>query len=154
MRLGQEIQALPRQAQLSGDVVRVVVGLLGDARGRLLVNQRPRGTHMAGAWEFPGGKQRAGESAEGALVRELAEELGIAVEQAEPFMRIEHAYPDRRVLLEIFRVRAFSGDPRALEGQALKWLSLAELESVGLLEADRPILDELGARARVSTGSA
>lgn len=135
------------------ECLRVAVGLLADGQGRLLVNQRRPDTHRAGAWEFPGGKRRHEESALEALKRELDEELGIVVERAEPFMYIEHAYEDRRVALEIFRVLAFSGEPRGREGQALRWVSLVELETIGLLEADRPIIDKLRA-APFSTDTA
>jgi 8-oxo-dGTP diphosphatase len=128
--------------------LRVAVGLLIDGQGRLLVNQRRPDTYRAGAWEFPGGKLRDGETAAQALERELDEELGIVVEGAEPFMFIEHAYEDRQVALEIFRVLAFRGEPRSREGQVLRWVALTELEKIGLLEADRPIVAKLRGELR------
>lgn len=121
----------------------VLVGLVRDARGRYLINQRGAGRHMAGAWEFPGGKRRPGEPRFDALRRELAEELGIVVETAEPFIEIVHDYPDRRVTLDVWRVSRFTGEPAPLEGQPLRWVTLDELGASGLLPADRPIVDAL-----------
>ena len=82
--------------------MRVVAAALYDAQGRVLIAERPRGTHMAGRWEFPGGKVTPGEEERAALVRELAEELGIEVWDAQPFMRLTHAYPDRDVELSLW----------------------------------------------------
>ena len=77
--------------------VDVVVGLIGDSSGRWLVNCRPPGTPLAGSWEFPGGKRQPGEAPLAALKRELDEELGIEVLEAEPVLVLEHDYPDKRV---------------------------------------------------------
>lgn len=126
--------------------IHVLVGLLQDAQGRWLVNQRRPGTHAAGRWEFPGGKREPGEPERQTLERELAEELGIVVVEAEPFMTLTHDYTDRRVLLEIWHVAAYEGEPRALESQRLRWVSAEELGAVGLLEADRPIVERIRAR--------
>ncbi|NNC63350.1 MAG: (deoxy)nucleoside triphosphate pyrophosphohydrolase, partial [Gammaproteobacteria bacterium] len=73
----------------------VVVALIRDSSGRVLVSRRRPGSHMAGFWEFPGGKRDSGEAARDALARELDEELGICVLSAEPFMSLDHEYPDR-----------------------------------------------------------
>jgi len=120
-----------------------MVGLVRDAAGRLLISQRAAGRHMAGAWEFPGGKRMPGETPRIALERELAEELGIAVEAAEPLIELLHDYPDRRVRLDVWVVHRYTGEPQPLEGQPLRWAALEELPSASLLEADRPILDAL-----------
>lgn len=133
----------------------VLVGLIADERGRILINQRRPGTHMAGFWEFPGGKLADGETPRQALDRELAEELGITVLDAEPFMQHRHDYPDRRVLLDVWRVTGYTGVPQGLEAQALAWVPAAELIGFGLLAADRPIVDALLQRRRpVSTAPA
>jgi 8-oxo-dGTP diphosphatase len=121
----------------------VVVGLIEDDAGRVLVNQRLPGRHMAGYWEFPGGKRHAGEAPLAALKRELAEELGIEVLAAEPFMRLAHDYGDRRVALSVWAVRRYSGLPRALEGQPLRWLAPAALAKLELLPADAQIVEAL-----------
>jgi len=126
--------------------VRVVAAVLHDARGRVLIAQRPPGKHMAGYWEFPGGKIAPGESSVAALTRELAEELGIAVRRCHPLLQLRHDYTDRVVELEVFVVDDYGGEPAGLEAQALRWVATAELWEQGLLPADRPIIEALGAR--------
>lgn len=98
---------------------------------------------MGGFWEFPGGKLGPGESPPDALVREIREELGVIVEAATPFMTYRHAYPERIVELHVFLVERYAGEPRGIEGQPLRWVSLAEFPSAGLLEADLPIAEAL-----------
>ena len=98
---------------------------------------------MAGFWEFPGGKRDAGERREDALARELHEELGIRIVEAEPFMQLEHSYPELHVLLDIWRVSTYVGTPKALEGQQLRWVAIADLGDSMLLPADRPIVERL-----------
>jgi 8-oxo-dGTP diphosphatase len=98
---------------------------------------------MAGRWEFPGGKINAGETELEALRRELLEELGVKLERAERMLELSHDYPGRRVELCMWRVTVYSGEPRTLDGQALKWVEPAHLASEDLLEADRPIVQAL-----------
>jgi 8-oxo-dGTP diphosphatase len=105
---------------------------------------------MAGAWEFPGGKKRPNETRLAALERELAEELGIGVVAAEPFLEISHSYPDRRVWLDVWVVGDYRGEPAPREGQGLRWATVAELADTGLLEADRPIVAALRTLAEAS----
>jgi 8-oxo-dGTP diphosphatase len=126
----------------------VVAGILCDAEGRVLIAQRPEGRHMAGGWEFPGGKRHAGESAEEALTRELREELGVEIEGLEHFMTIDHAYPDRRVIMETFLVERCLGEPQGREGQALRWCPIPQLATVGILPADMPVIAALLGRGR------
>lgn len=121
----------------------MLVGLVRDSGGRYLISQRRSGQHMAGAWEFPGGKRHPGERRFDALCRELAEELGISVTSAEPFVEIVHDYPDRQVRLDVWTVGSFSGEPIPKEGQPIRWVAVAELGGAGLLPADRPIIDAL-----------
>lgn len=124
---------------MSFPAIHVVAGVLSDADGRVLIAQRRSGTHLAGAWEFPGGKVRPGESAALALSRELREELGIEVEHAVALITLTHDYPDRTVLLEFSRVEAWRGEPRGLEGQQLRWEMPERLVAAGLLPADEPV---------------
>jgi 8-oxo-dGTP diphosphatase len=126
----------------------VVAGALFAADGRLLIAQRPAGKHMAGGWEFPGGKLDPGEDRLSGLKRELREELGVEVHAAEPLIAYEHRFAERRVLLDLWLVTEFCGQPRPLEGQPLKWITLDELDTVGLLEADRPMIPALRAARR------
>ncbi len=124
----------------------VVAAALYDATGRVLIAQRPPGKHMAGRWEFPGGKVGAGEDERDALRRELTEELGIEVRAAQPLMRLTHAYSDREVELSLWIVERYAGVPAALDGQALKWVVPAQLAHEDILEADRPFIAALGTR--------
>jgi 8-oxo-dGTP diphosphatase len=98
---------------------------------------------MAGRWEFPGGKVAAGESESAALVRELREELGIAVTGCRPFMRLSHEYDDRVVELSMWIVDVFSGEPAGLDGQGLKWVAVGRLGEEDILEADAPFVEAL-----------
>jgi 8-oxo-dGTP diphosphatase len=131
--------------------VHVLVGLIDDGAGRWLVNERRAGTHMAGRWEFPGGKRRAEETPLEALRRELDEELGVEVLEAEPLLDLVHAYPDKRVRLDVWRVLRYRGEVVPREGQRLKWATVEECAALPLLEADAPILDRLG-RLKVPIG--
>ena len=121
----------------------VVAGVLTDDAGRVLIAQRPPGKAMAGQWEFPGGKVRAGEDARTGLERELREELGVLARDMRPLIRFRHPYPEATVLLDVWEVRHYDGVATGLEGQALRWLPVAQLPDAGILEADRPILDAL-----------
>jgi 8-oxo-dGTP diphosphatase len=123
--------------------VRVVAGVLRDSNGRVLIAQRPAGKHMAGFWEFPGGKIAPGENGEQALARELTEELGVSLGSCRPLLQLRHDYVDRVVELDVFLVDDYQGEPTARETQALKWVNLSELGTQGLLPADRPIIDAL-----------
>jgi 8-oxo-dGTP diphosphatase len=123
--------------------IEVVAGILADAGGRVLIAQRPAGKALAGRWEFPGGKRDAGETPYAALVRELREELGIAVHAAERLMHYAHDYPERRVWLDVWTVGRWSGELRGLDGQALRWVEPGQLQDCDLLEADLPIVARL-----------
>jgi len=112
----------------------------------VLIAQRPEGKHMAGSWEFPGGKVEQGETLPEALHRELQEELGIDVLAAEPLMIHTHEYPDRIVNLNVYIVREFAGEPQGLDAQALAWELPETLMDKGLLPADEPIAKTLAER--------
>jgi 8-oxo-dGTP diphosphatase len=123
--------------------IEVVVGIVRDSAGRVLVNQRRPDTHLAGLWEFPGGKRHAREGRQAALARELHEELGIEVVMAEPLLTLHHDYPDRRVHLDVWSVLEYSGEPRSREDQAIAWVYPEALSSLELLPADAPIVGKL-----------
>jgi 8-oxo-dGTP diphosphatase len=120
-------------------LVHVVAGILRDAAGRVLLARRPEGKQHAGYWEFPGGKVEAGERAEAALARELHEELGIHVKVG----RARIAVPSGRILLDVYEIDSFDGDPQSREGQTLTWIEPERIERSRLPQADRPVAASL-----------
>lgn len=118
----------------------VAAAVIHGRDGRFLVSRRPQHLHQGGLWEFPGGKLEAGETAVQALQRELAEELGIQVQDAEPLIRVPWSYPDKAVVLDVWRVRRFSGTPEGREGQSLRWVSEMELAELAFPAANQPIV--------------
>ena len=135
-------------------MILVVAAALYDARGRVLIAQRPSGKHLAGRWEFPGGKVGVGETESAALTRELREELGIEVLVSRPFMRLTHSYTDRSVELSMWIVERYTGAPRGLDGQQLRWVEPGALAGEDLLEADRPFVEALRTRPPPSADNA
>ncbi|HMD74954.1 MAG TPA: 8-oxo-dGTP diphosphatase MutT [Steroidobacteraceae bacterium] len=129
--------------------IHVVAGVLTDEADRVLLAQRPEGKHLAGGWEFPGGKLEPGEKRYAALERELKEELGIEVVAARPLIRARHQYPTREILLDVWVVSEYRGEPAGLDGQALRWCARADLPAAKLLPADRPIVTALQLPARL-----
>lgn len=131
----------------------VVAAAVIDFAGRILIAQRPPGKHLAGGWEFPGGKLEPGEDRRAGLARELREELGIAPATPRPLIRVRHSYSFGEVLIDMWVVRHYKGEPRGLDGQALRWCTQDELESVELLPADGPIVAALRLPERLSQAS-
>ena len=123
--------------------LRVVAAALFDTQRRVLIAERPAGKHMAGWWEFPGGKVAAGESDAAALERELREELGIDSQPESELMMLTHEYPDRIVDLVLWKARLLRGEPRGLDGQALKWVDCQSLGAERMLPADEPFIAAL-----------
>jgi mutator protein MutT len=134
-------------------VIHVVAGAVIDAAGRVLIAQRPPGKHLAGGWEFPGGKLEPGEARATGLARELGEELGIAIRNPRPLIRVRHTYPYGEVLIDMWVIKSYSGQPRGLDGQALQWLSQENLERAELLPADGPIVRALRLPERLTQPS-
>jgi len=124
-------------------LIRVAAAVIQDAEGQVLITKRAAHLHQGGLWEFPGGKLEPGESPEQALARELREELDILPLTWEPLIRIHHHYDDRQVLLDFFRVTAFSGEAKGMEGQPLQWLSPTEMRAEMFPAADRPVISAL-----------
>jgi 8-oxo-dGTP diphosphatase len=123
----------------------VVAIALIDADDRVLIAQRPKGKQLAGLWEFPGGKVDAGERPEQALIRELAEELGIAVKEAclAPLTFASHGYADFHLLMPLYVCRRWEGFVSAREGQALKWVRARDLRDYPMPPADGPLIPPL-----------
>lgn len=124
-------------------IIDVAAGVLLSADNKILLAQRPAGKHMAGYWEFPGGKFEAGETAEQALARELQEELGVDIAGSEPLIEIVHHYPERSVRLHVRVVRDWDGEPQNLDQQALEWVAKSQLTAWDLLPADGPIVNAI-----------
>lgn len=124
------------------DEIDVVAAILWRD-GRFLAVKRPEGKPMAGYWEFPGGKVRAGESLQDALAREIAEELGLAVGRSRAFAEKRHAYEHAKVRLYFMQVEEWHGEPRALEGQDLAWMDPLEAAGRRFLPADAEVLSAL-----------
>ncbi|AIQ93381.1 MULTISPECIES: (deoxy)nucleoside triphosphate pyrophosphohydrolase [Methylobacterium] len=120
----------------------VVAVALVDVDGRVLVSERPAGKQLAGLWEFPGGKVEPGERPEQTLIRELAEELGIRVEEPclAPLTFASHAYSDFHLLMPLYVCRRWTGTPRPMEGQALKWVRPKALRDLAMPPADAPLI--------------
>ena len=118
-----------------------------DRDGRVLVQQRPPGTAMAGLWEFPGGKIEPGETPEAALIRELAEELGIEVDHAclAPACFASEPLGERHLLLLVYALRKWKGMPEARHATALRWVRPVELYGLDMPPADRPLIGLLEA---------
>ena len=102
----------------------VVACALVDADKRVLIAQRPEGKALAGLWEFPGGKIEPGERPEATLIRELHEEIGITIGEAQPWHVEMFDYPHALVRLHFCKVRRWSGEFEMREGQAMSWQQL------------------------------
>jgi 8-oxo-dGTP diphosphatase len=126
-------------------IVLVAAGALIDADGRVFITQRPDGKPMAGLWEFPGGKVEPGERPEQALIRELREELGIAVSEdcLAPLTFASHAYADFHLLMPLYVCRRWEGTVTAKEGQRLAWVRPNRLRDYDMPPADVPLISHL-----------
>ncbi len=132
----------PPLPALSDRLLPVVAVALVDADGRILLQQRPPGKSLSGLWEFPGGKIEPGETPEAALIRELAEELGISVSTAclAPATFASAPLGDRHLLLLLFVCRKWEGTPRAIEASALTWVRPVQMHALPMPPADRPLI--------------
>ena len=122
--------------------VEVAAGLVFRA-GKLLITQRPSGGHLAGLWEFPGGKREPGETFEQCLQRELMEELSIEVDVRELVESITHAYPEKTIHLRFFRAAWRRHEPQALGCAAFQWITAAQLSDYEFPAADARLLEKL-----------
>jgi 8-oxo-dGTP diphosphatase len=123
-------------------VIEVAVGLV-SRDGRYLIARRKPGVHLAGFWEFPGGKREAGETLEECLRRELFEELSICIDVPIPFQIIRHQYAEKTVELHFFHCRIETGDATAIDCTEVRWVWPHELGDFTFPPADRPIIEAL-----------
>ena len=136
---GKEIQALSWEFPL----IHAVVGILVNTVGEVLIAQRPPSKPYAGYWEFPGGKVEPGEEPFSALRRELKEELAIDVLAAYPWQQCKHAYPDKVVFLDVWKISQYQGQPCGLEGQEGRWGLPMEITSFRILEGNFQLVKQL-----------
>lgn len=120
--------------------VHVAVGVVRNHQGQILIARRSPHVHQGSKWEFPGGKLHTGESVQQALARELEEELGILVRTERPLIQIRHAYADKDVVLDVWSVEMYSGNPVGRENQPIEWREPAQLVNLDFPEANRPII--------------
>ena len=120
----------------------VVAAALVDGEGRVLIAQRPQGKQLAGQWEFPGGKVEDGETPEDALIRELQEELGIEVKRAclAPFVFASHTYDSFHLLMPLYLIRRWEGEPQRREHTAIKWVRPNDMRDYPMPPADLPLV--------------
>ncbi len=143
---GREMLPAPAVAEavrgvLPGVILVVAAVVVED--GRLLLARRREGDHLAGHWEFPGGKVDPGETPPAALVRELAEELGVRAETGAPFLFSWWEYPEKRVLILFYRCRIAEGVPEPVECAEVGWFGRPDLPGLLVPDADRAALEAL-----------
>ncbi|PUA28968.1 MAG: hypothetical protein B0W54_11250 [Cellvibrio sp. 79] len=124
-------------------LIHVAVGVIIGPDKKILIAKRPQTAHQGGLWEFPGGKVDAGESVHQALVRELQEEISISVTESAPLIQIRHHYPDKSVLLDVYSVTRFDGEPCGVEGQPICWVSPEDLNNFEFPAANKPIINAI-----------
>jgi 8-oxo-dGTP diphosphatase len=126
--------------------VHVAVGII-VFNDNFFLTKRHINAHQGGKWEFPGGKVEVGETVAQTLFRELKEEIGIEVLSCQPFLKIPHDYGDKQILLDVFIVDNYNGEPSPQEGQQGDWFSLAQLQNIDFPKANQLIVATLNARA-------
>lgn len=127
-------------------IVEVTAALIQDEAGRYLITRRRQGTHLAGLWEFPGGKRERGESLKACLRRELAEELSATFSVGEPAGTVRWEYPDRTVVVHFYWCRLESGAIEPREAQEMAWIEPERLGDYAFPPADRELVARLRAR--------
>ncbi|EPK7360792.1 8-oxo-dGTP diphosphatase MutT [Kluyvera intermedia] len=123
--------------------LQISVGIIRNAAGEIYITQRAADAHMANKWEFPGGKIEADESAEQAVIRELQEEVGIAVRSLQQFDKLEYQFPDRHITLWFWLVDGWDGEPWGKEGQPGRWVAQQNLVVDEFPPANAPIIEKL-----------
>lgn len=131
-----------RESQNNKLRINVTAGLIRK-EGKLLITRRPKGSHLAGLWEFPGGKQEPGETLEICMEREIREELGMDVRVKKLLLTVHHEYDTKAVDLHFFECETMKGSPKALDGQELRWVAPSDLKRYDFPPPDKRIVDLL-----------
>ena len=124
-------------------MLHVAVAIIKNPNQEVLVALRPPGSHQGNLWEFPGGKLESGETVFSALQREIHEEIGLRVRKAYPYIKIQHDYGDKQVLLDVWQVTEFDGEASGREGQKIQWLPPTGMKYRQFPEANRRIINLL-----------
>ncbi len=124
-------------------MINVVIGIIVNAEGKLLIAKRPMNRYAGGLWEFPGGKIEKDETTFEALQREIFEELNLQVISANPWLKFEYAYPDRTILLNVWKIETYSGTPQGAEGQEIRWVMVEQLHEYDFPAGNHLILEKL-----------
>ena len=127
----------------------VAAGLIWKEE-KLLIATRPKGTHLEGFWEFPGGKREEGENLEGCLKREIEEELSVKIRVDEPFLTVEHEYSNKRISLHVFNCTWVKGEPAPQERQETRWVELPDLSRLAFPPPDVQVIEALTKRGKMN----
>jgi len=120
----------------------VAAGLIWED-GRLLITRRPEGRHLAGFWEFPGGKQEGSETLKDCLKREIREELGIEIRAEKRILSVRHEYETKWITLHVFHCTDLKGQPETLDGQVVKWVRPNDLPKYTFPPPDLEVIEFL-----------
>ncbi|NUF49669.1 MULTISPECIES: 8-oxo-dGTP diphosphatase MutT [unclassified Gilliamella] len=123
--------------------IEIAVGIIRSQNCQIFITQRGEDSHLAGFWEFPGGKIEAGETPYQTLQREIAEEVDIYIHQAQFLDVFEHSYDDRDIIIHAYLVEEWDGVPFAKEGQPSRWIDQEDLNADEFPDANRPIIEML-----------
>ncbi|OCG22215.1 8-oxo-dGTP diphosphatase [Gilliamella sp. wkB108] len=121
----------------------IAVGIIRSQDCKIFITQRGEDSHLAGFWEFPGGKIEAGETPFQTLQREIAEEVDIHIHEAQFLKIVKHSYDDRDITIHAYLVEEWDGVPFAKEGQPSRWVDQEDLNADEFPDANRPIIEML-----------
>lgn len=121
----------------------IAVGIIRSSNSQIFITQRGENSHLAGFWEFPGGKVEANETAYQTLQRELLEEIDIVIHESKFLKTVKHSYPDRDITIHVYLVEGWDGVPFAKEGQPSRWVDQEDLNADEFPDANRSIIEML-----------
>ncbi len=130
------------------EIIHVAVAVILNSEQEVLLALRQKHQHQGNLWEFPGGKVEQAESVYDALVREIDEEIGISIVSAKAFLKLNHNYNDKSVLLDVWIVEEFYGNPQGREGQPLRWCAINDLNEDDFPAANKAIIYALKSRVK------